>query len=180
MKPSYGGGGYYGGGAAAPYATGQRSVSGITPVLLGVGAGLAIGSIATYGLYGYWHYPVYSYPYTHGWTFYNSTTNSTQTKPVNCLCEQYSECGCDDNTNAQYQKDILGNGSYAGLNHSLVSVADVNGKSTIILNGTLPNGTTASGGTDSPGAAFSFRHAVMQSGAYWVMAGAVGSAVFLA
>jgi hypothetical protein len=166
-----------------PYSTGQTSKgSGISPVILGAGIGLGVGAglaLATYGLAGAWHYRVYNYPYKTGWTFYNSTLNVTQTKPVNCLCEEFSECGCDDNTNAGYQTDILGNGSYAGLNHSVVSVADVNGTSTIILNGTLPNGTTATGGTDSPDAAFSFRHSVMQSGVYWVMAAVVGSAVFL-
>lgn len=73
-------------------------------------------------------------------------------------------------------------------------MADINGKSTIILNGTLPNGTTAAGGTESAdgstatGSSSStgtatdgaFSLTVMQSGIYWVMAAAVGSAVFLA
>lgn len=78
-------------------------------------------------------------------------------------------------------------------------MADINGRSTIVLNGTLPNGTTAAGGTEeadgssssddssSGGSgtavtdgAFSITHGMMQSGVYWVMAAVVGSAVFLA
>jgi hypothetical protein len=31
-----------------------------------------------------------------------------------------------------------------------VTVADVNGTKTILINGTLPNGTTAPGGTEDP------------------------------
>lgn len=73
---------------------------------------------------------------------------ANQTKPVDCLCQQYSECGCDDQDNNSFLDDVIGNGSYASLNSSLIRVADVNGTSTIILNGTLPNGTTAAGGTD--------------------------------
>ncbi|ELR05889.1 hypothetical protein VC83_06436 [Pseudogymnoascus destructans] len=193
-SPAYGGGGYYGGGAAVPYRTGAATRSGISPVLLGVGVGLGVGVLA-YGLAGTWHHPVYSYPYKNTWTFYNITVDANQTKPVQCLCEEYSECGCDDNDNAQYQKDVLGNGSYAGLNKSVVSVADIQGKSTIILNGTLPNGTTAAGGTEeadgstdsssgtstaATNGAFSLTHGMMQSGVYCIMAAAVGSAVFLA
>lgn len=63
---------------------------------------------------------------------------------------------------------IIGNGSYQGLNRTLANVADVNGTSTILINGTLPNGTTASGGTDS--AAPSLR--IAEFGGWWV-AGAV-------
>ncbi|OBT70115.1 hypothetical protein VE03_00558 [Pseudogymnoascus sp. 23342-1-I1] len=186
-KPAYGGGSYYGGGGAVPYTSGGASRGGISPVLLGVGVGVGAGAL-TYGLLGGWHGGrIYSYPYKNSWTFYNITVNANQTKPVQCLCEEYNECGCDDNENAQYQKDILGNGSYAALNKTLVTVADINSKSTIILNGTLPNGTTAAGGTEdadgtstaTTGDSFSLTHGMMRSGVYWVMAAVVGSAVFL-
>lgn len=172
-----------------PYSSGKKTPGGISPVLLG--AGLGVGAFTVFGLAGIWYYHVYSYPYTNKWTFHNATTNTTETKPVNCLCQEYSVCGCEDNENLQFQKDILGNGSYEALNKSVVSVADIQGKSTIILNGTLPNGTTAAGGTDdgtgtsggasdTTGTAFSFRHSVVQSGIYWIMAAMVGSAVFFA
>ena len=44
---------------------------------------------------------------------------------------------------------IIGDGNPSTLNQTLVRVANVNGTDTIFINGTLPNGTTASGGTDS-------------------------------
>lgn len=46
----------------------------------------------------------------------------------------------------------MGNGSYAALNKSLVTVSEVNGTRNLVLNGTLPNGTTAPGGTDDSSA----------------------------
>ncbi|KAI4599605.1 hypothetical protein KJ359_001702 [Pestalotiopsis sp. 9143b] len=49
--------------------------------------------------------------------------------------------------------DIIGNGSYAGLNQAVITVANVNGTDTIFINGTLANGTTASGGTEDANAA---------------------------
>ncbi|KAF2812934.1 uncharacterized protein BDZ99DRAFT_460263 [Mytilinidion resinicola] len=87
------------------------------------------------------------------------------TLPVKCLCQEFSVCGCDDNTNPSYMKDIIGNGSPAALNQSLVRVTNDNGNMTIVINGTLPNGTTAPGGTDSAGP----RSAVLEFGGYWVM-----------
>ena len=69
----------------------------------------------------------------------------------------------------------MGNGSYDALNKSIITVADINGTSTILINGTLPNGTTAAGGTDSPNIAAS---TVKLSG-YWLMVALVGCTVFL-
>lgn len=168
VTPAYGGGRYYGGGAAVPYTSGTRSASGISPLLfLGVGAFAFFPAL--------WLYGVYSYPYTHPYTFRNnSNNNANETKPVTCLCQQYSECGCDENGNTTYMADLIGNGSYDGLNKSLVTVADVNGTSTILINGTLPNGTTASGGTDSANAG-----AMIQLSGYWLMVALVGATVFL-
>jgi len=44
---------------------------------------------------------------------------------------------------------IIGDGNPAKFNQSLVRVATVNDTDTIFINGTLPNGTTADGGTDT-------------------------------
>jgi hypothetical protein len=44
---------------------------------------------------------------------------------------------------------LIGNGSTSALNQTLIQVNDVNGTSTILINGTLPNGTTAAGGTSA-------------------------------
>jgi hypothetical protein len=70
--------------------------------------------------------------------------------------------------------DLIGNGSYTALNQSVVTVADINGTSTILINGTLPNGTTAAGGTDSPNGAPG-----LALKGYWVMAVLVVCTVFL-
>lgn len=71
---------------------------------------------------------------------------------------------------------IVGNGSYAALNKSLVTVSQVNGTRNLVINGTLPNGTTAPGGTDDS-AAMS-----LQAGkyaGYWVMASIVLTGVMM-
>jgi hypothetical protein len=71
-----------------------------------------------------------------------------QILPILCLCQQYSVCGCDDNTNSTFLTALLPNGTAApALNASLARISDVNGTRTLVLNGTLPNGTTASFGT---------------------------------
>jgi hypothetical protein len=147
IRPSYGGGGrYYGGGATVPYRSGGRSTGG-----LAAAGFLGVGALAFFP--GLWLYGAYLYPYSHNYNFHNTTAGVNQTKPVRCLCEQYSECGCDDNTDPSYLNSVVGNGSQAALNKTLVRVANVNGTDTIFLNGTLPNGTTASGGTASASAA---------------------------
>jgi hypothetical protein len=165
--PSYGGGRYYGGGASVPYNSGGRSASGISPIYYP-----AIGTFAFFS--GLWLYPVFAYPYTNYFSFHNASSNKNESKPVTCLCEEYSECGCDDNSDQTYINDLIGNGSYAALNRSLVTVADINSTSTILINGTLPNGTTAAGGTDSPNSAPG-----LTLEGYWVMAALVLCTIFL-
>jgi hypothetical protein len=134
--PAYGGGRFYGGGAAKPYTAGGRSPSGIAPVFLVAGAGLAFWP-------GVWLYGAHRYHYERPYTFFNSTTQRTESKPVDCACSPRGDCGCDENDDKQYLDDLIGDGSYAGLNKSLINVADVDGRSTILLNGTLPQGTAA-------------------------------------
>jgi len=112
---------------------------------------------------GLWLYSVYPYYYSNPYRFYNQSatdddndrkrslwTRQTQgrneTLPVMCLCQEFSVCCCDENDDQQYLDDLVGNGSYAALNKSLITVSDVNGTKTLVLNGTLPNGTTAPGG----------------------------------
>ncbi|TVY33936.1 hypothetical protein LSUB1_G007257 [Lachnellula subtilissima] len=99
-----------------------------------------------------------------------------QTKPITCLCAQYAVCGCDDNNNATFLNSLIGDGTYSSLNTTLVNVADINGTSTIVLNGTLPNGTTASGGTESASGAVS---TMSNLAGYWVMVVLVGCTAFL-
>ena len=172
VRPSYGGGRFYSGGASVPYAAGARSPLGITPFLL-------TGSLLAFWP-ALWLYGAYVYPYSHSYTFVNaSEANATfpngvnATLPVTCLCAAYEECGCDDNSDLQFMNDIIGNGSYGALNSSVVIVTDVNGTKTVAINGTLANGTTASGGTD--GAAGMLR-TPYQTG-LWLLAGITGYAV---
>jgi len=96
-----------------------------------------------------WLYGAYSYPYNRPWVYYNQTSNKNETTPVSCLCGRYQSCGCDENDDQNYIKSIIGNGAYGQLNNSVVTVANNGSRKTIYLNGDLPNGTTASGGTDS-------------------------------
>jgi hypothetical protein len=172
----YGGGAYYAGGAAVPYSAGQRSSKNSLPagpLLVGAGA-LAI-------MPGLWLYSVYPYHFNNPYRFYNRSANATnnnnnardlvsrqqqmganETLPVVCLCQENSVCGCEENDDKKYLDDLVGNGSYAALNKSIVTVSDVNNTRTLVLNGTLPDGTTAPGGQDDAAAALSI------SG-YWVM-----------
>lgn len=64
-----------------------------------------------------------------------------QTKPVNCLCAKDADCGCDDNGDTAFLDSLIGDGDWAQLNKTLVQVADINGTSTILIDGTLPDGT---------------------------------------
>jgi len=103
-----------------------------------------------------------------------------ETKPVTCLCAMYSVCGCDDSDDTTFLDQVIGDGDYSKLNASLVQIADINGTSTIVLNGTLPNGTTASGGVDDevPGSASTLSIGGSVLG-YWVMIALVGFTCFL-
>ncbi|KAK0653883.1 hypothetical protein DIS24_g5590 [Lasiodiplodia hormozganensis] len=149
VRPAYGGGAYYGGGSSVPYTAGRASPRGINPFLFPVAAlaflPAAWLAASAYGAYGY--------HYTHPYIFRNtsdSNNNGTNTTlPVECYCQQYTVCGCDDNNDTAYYDSLVGNGSYDALNKSLVTVARVNGSDTLVINGVLPNGTTASGGSDS-------------------------------
>jgi hypothetical protein len=176
------GGGYYGGGAAVPYSAGSRTPKGLiaAPLLLG-GAALAV-------MPGLWLYSVYPYHYSSPYRFYNASANRTRNNdnqarhlvdlvtrqsqmganeslPVTCLCQEYSVCGCEENDDPKYLNDLVGNGSYAALNKTLVTVSDVNNTRTLIINGTLPNGTTAPGGVDDAGVALG----VSKYAGYWAM-----------
>ena len=109
-----------------------------------VGGALGFGA-------GAFLYGAYSYPYHHPYTYHNTTTDKNETKPVQCLCDRYSDCGCDDNGDQKYFDDIIGNGTYAGLNKSVVDVGDINGTQTIIINGTIPNDTSSDSSSGSSG-----------------------------
>lgn len=171
--PAYGGGRYYGGGTTVPYKSGSRSTGGIVPFVL-------VGGLAAYAFWpGTWYHAPYMYPYGSPWNYRNQTSNQNETKPVTCACEPDMVCGCDDNANQTYIDSVIGNGSYSGLNRSLVAIGDVNGTETILLNGTLPKGTTASGGTESPNAAAGLRN-MAQAAGWWPLVATAAAMAFFA
>jgi hypothetical protein len=125
---------------------------------------------------GVWLYGAHMYPYSYPYHYYNRTAALNQTRPVLCGCDPYSVCGCDDNN--ETLSEIIGDGT--NFNRSLLAVADVNGTSTLLINGTLPNGTTAPGGDedafDSAGAGY---RAMVEALGFWPMVAAACAAVFL-
>jgi len=180
-QPSYAGG-RYAGGASKPYAAGSRSPSGIRPVLLGAG----VAALAFWP--GVWLYGAYMYHYPNSYRYYNETSEEEEDRPILCACSKEASCGCDqdDNTNntALYE-ELIGNGSYEHLNKSIVDVAEVNGTTTILINGTLPDGTALPSGSDSNSDSGSdsdsaAARAMVEAMGYWPAAAAVLAAVLIA
>ncbi|OHW93285.1 hypothetical protein CSPAE12_08234 [Colletotrichum incanum] len=168
--PAYGGGKYYGGGAAVPYRAGAARGS-MVPFFLVGGAALAFWP-------GLWLTGAHMYPYSHPYRYYNETARENQTKAVLCGCAESLPCGCEENNATDYMNSLLGNGSYNALNKSVVNIGEVNGTETILINGTLPNGTTAAGGDEEIGSV-AFRTAVETLG-FWPVAVVVLATVFAA
>ena len=76
----------------------------------------------------------------------------------------------------------MGNGSAADENSTLVHIGNVNGTKTLIINGTLPNGTndtdssTSSSSSTTSGAT---RQDLLEYTGFWVVAAIVGATVWL-
>lgn len=100
-------------------------------------------------------------------------TGVNETKPVTCLCAMNAECGCDEGEDTTFLDQVIGDGDYSKLNAALVQIADINGTSTIVLNGTLEAGTT-----DTISAASTMSIGGSMVG-YWVMMALVGFTCFL-
>lgn len=166
----YGGGRYYGGGGAAPFSSGKRTPKAGIAGLFIVGAAVAFWP-------GVWLYGAHMYPYTNRYGFHNDTTDKNENLPVICACSPYNPCGCDENNDTEYVQSLVGSGRYDELNQSLVTVAEVNGTKTLLVNGTLPNGTEPPVPADGD-AGLGMRSMVEALG-YWPMVAAVASAVFV-
>lgn len=92
---------------------------------------------------GLWVLPVFMYgPYSYHHSYYNRTSRKDEERDIICGCAQYSVCMCDDVDDEDFWDDLIGDGDYSKLNKSVVQVSEVKGKTTILINGTLPNGTT--------------------------------------
>ncbi|KAI5467623.1 hypothetical protein BGZ63DRAFT_399188 [Mariannaea sp. PMI_226] len=167
--PTYGGGRYYPGGAAVPYRAGSKTPGGIVPFVL-VGSALAFWP-------GVWLYGAYMYHYNNPYHYYNASSKANETRDVICGCSYYGVCGCNDNNDTSYYNELIGNGSYASLNKSIVDVAKVNGTETILINGTLPNGTTVKSDDSAAGGGL---HSLIEALGFWPAIAAVLATVFLA
>ncbi|KAF2839306.1 hypothetical protein M501DRAFT_992277 [Patellaria atrata CBS 101060] len=166
--PRFGGGRFYGGGAVVPYSAGSRSPAGIVPFILLGGALLVFP--------GLWLYGAYIYDYPRQITYFNESANANETNAVQCWCSRFLVCSCDENDEDDYVQDLIGDGNWRNLDKSLITVTDVNGTRTVLINGTLPNGTTASGGEDGEGAAANFKP--VEYTVYALMAAVLTSAVW--
>ena len=124
---------------------------------------------------GLWLYGAYAYPYAHQYHYVNHTTNQNESLPVVCLCQKYSECGCEDNNNSTYFQSLF-NGSEP-TNTSVVRVVDVNGTEKIYVNGTLPNGTTVASSSGQPAAYYI--PTMLHASGYWVMVAITASAIWI-
>jgi len=173
--PRFGGGRFYSGGGSRPYQSGGRSPgAGILPFALVGGAALAFWP-------GVWLYGAYMYPYHYVHHYHNSTSDKNETAKVMCGCAKYAECGCDENNSTAYYDELLGNGSYGALNKSVVNIGDYKGDKTILINGTLPNGTTADGPDESSeSSAGTGMRSLAEAAGFWPAVAAVVAAVYLA
>ncbi|KAL2105205.1 hypothetical protein VUR80DRAFT_8759 [Thermomyces stellatus] len=167
----FAGGRFYGGGVATPYPAGRRTPgAGIAPFFL-LGAALAFWP-------GVWLYGAHTYDFDERYHFHNETTDKDEDLPVICACDPYNPCGCEENDDEQYVSDLVGTGAYDQLNKSQVNVAEVNGTKTLLINGTLPNGTEPPVPEDGDDAGPGMR-AMAEALGYWPMVAAMVSAVFL-
>lgn len=127
-------------------ATRRRPGGGLLVPALLLGAGLAFWP-------GVWLYGAHVYDYDDNdgentYTYHNATTDKDETRHVMCGCAQYAVCGCGDDVNEDLMKDLVGNGSYAALDKDVINVGRYKDKDYFLINGTLPNGTTADSNND--------------------------------
>jgi len=139
---SFGGGKTYGGGATTTYKSGGKTPNGL------LAGALLLPAAALVLFPGLWLYSVYPYS-LNPYRFYNESSRLNQSMPVTCLCQEYTPCGCDNSDDDTTVRELVGTGEYSKLNKSLITVSDVNGTQTLVINGSLPNGTDS--GSAAPG-----------------------------
>ena len=93
----------------------------------------------------------------------------------------YNPCGCDNNTNTTYLDTLVGNGSAADENSTLIHIGNVNGTKTLVINGTLPNGTNDTEDTTSTSSSTSgaVRQDILEYSGFWLVGAIVGATVWL-
>ncbi|RMZ87666.1 hypothetical protein DV736_g5105, partial [Chaetothyriales sp. CBS 134916] len=154
--------------------TAFRSPSrGIIPYALPVAGFALFPSLWLFG--SLWAYP---YPIGYHWL----DPDGNRTSNVTCVCQRSQVCGCDPQDNSTFLNQVVSNGTGgAPVNSSLVRTGVVNGTTQTFINGSLANGTTATGGTDPSNESeiSAAARAVMELSGYWVMVGTVLVAVYL-
>jgi len=141
--------------------SGGRSVyggGGGTVFLAGAAAGAAAGLLAVYTIEvaslwpgQWWGDKVSVYPFnsTYEWNFHNATLDKNMTMPVACLCSISQSCTCQGTNDPAFIADVMKNGTWEALDHTLVSIGNLTvdkvTEPTILLNGTVANGTQSSG-----------------------------------
>ena len=123
---------FYYGGAKQPYKAGAVSPSGILPLQLVVdGPKLYPGS---------WPDGAWWYEFPRPYSYHNATSGRNETKPADCICAENRRCGCElvAGNETYYNTYVANEGRMSKV------VVKVEGIETLVLNGTLPNGTTAS------------------------------------
>lgn len=74
----------------------------------------------------------------------------------------------------------MGNGSAADENSTLVHVGNVNGTKTLIINGTLPNGTNGTeDSSTSSTTSGATRQDLLEFSGFWLVGAIVGATVWL-
>ncbi|KAL8304985.1 hypothetical protein RB601_009845 [Gaeumannomyces tritici] len=152
--------GTYSGGAKVPLQAGKSfPATRVLPFVLLGGAALAF--------WPGWYYGAHMYPYQSHWNYRNRSStanrNETTSLPVMCGCAEYASCACEENNNQTFIDSTIGNGSMADLKERNVTIGEYKGSKTILINGTLPNGTTAAGGEDDESGAVR----MLQALGYW-------------
>lgn len=78
-------------------------------------------------------------------------------------------------------KELVGNGTYAALNQSVINVGDYRGRKSFLVNGTLPNGTTADGPDEGSNAGVGVgMKSLVEAAGMWPAVACVLAAILLA
>ena len=79
---------------------------------------------------------------------------------------------------------LVGNGSAADENNTLIHVGNVNGTKTLVINGTLPNGTndtedTTTSPSTSSTTSGAMRQDLLEYSGFWLVGAIVGAMIWL-
>ena len=129
------------GGSIVSYRSGQNSPSGIQPSRV-----TAAGAAAIFP--GTWGAGVYVYSYTLDEDDLDETEldgdfldDLDDPVPVRCLCEEFLECSCEEENDEDYLQFLIDDDDVDDLDEEVVAFNTVDGTTTLVINGTMPNAT---------------------------------------